>query len=116
MYSDDKLWVGSKRLAKLTGHQNDWTAVITIYNVSHGKRVKLYVLDSSGNYFRVIGNTDKGNTVLLNESGTPFMIDTETVVSFKKFFDYSRDINNVVLKKIKVSEPVQGKNEVEYYE
>lgn len=116
MYGEDKIWVGAKKLAKLEGRQNDWTTVITIYNESKGKHVRLYVLDAHDNYYRVLANTDKGNTLVMTASGhVPSLIPTEDVISFKKFFDFV-DSDKVVEKTISSFEPIHGKNSIMYSE
>ena len=116
MYSEDKVWVGAKKLAKLKGHQNDWTVVITIYNESKGKHVRLYVLDAHDNYYRVLANTDKGNTLVMTaNSHIPSFIPTDDVRSFKKFFDFV-DNDKVTEKTLSSYEPIHGKNSIMYYE
>ena len=111
-YQDDKTWVASKQLAKLSGYKNDWTVVITYYNLSKGRHVKMFVLDKEGNYFRVIVNTDSGNTVLLRD-GEITVASHDDVLTYRKFFEYNKE-ENTPLHKLELPEPIKGDNYIYY--
>ena len=112
-YQDDKVWVASKQLAKLSGNKNDWTVVITYYNLSKGKRVKMFLLDKEGNYFRVIANTDEDNTVLLRD-GKVKLIPHSEAKSYRKFFEMSEVDTPLV--KLPLAESIKGDNYIYYNE
>jgi len=111
-YQDDKTWVASKQLAKLSGYKNDWTVVITYYNLSKGRHVKMFVLDKEGNYFRVITNTDAGNTILLRD-GAVTLVPHEEASSYRKFFEYVKE-ESALLRKLVLPEPIKGDNYIYY--
>ena len=111
-YQDDKTWVASKQLAKLSGYKNDWTVVITYYNLSKGRHVKMFVLDKEGNYFRVITNTDAGNTILLRDEEVT-LVTHEEASSYRKFFEYVKE-ESTPLRKIVLPEPIKGDNYIYY--
>lgn len=114
MYGDDKLWLGAKRLAKLSGHKNDWTYTITYYNLSGGSKVRLYALDDNDNYYRVIANTDQGSTLLLSKTNLPIYLPTDDVVNYRKFFDFVEDAGEE--RELTTAEPIEGVYKVKIYE
>ena len=110
-YNDDKTWVASKQLAKLAGFKDDWLTVVTYYNVAKGQHVKMYALDKDDGYYRVIGNTERGHTLLL-AGGALVVADTVDVKTYRKFFEFSD--KKLRLKKLALPEPIKGDNYIYY--
>lgn len=88
IYEKDKTWVVSKKIASNSGSKDDWTEVMTYYNLFHGNHVKMLVVDKSQIPFNFIANRDDGKSVLLGKSGV-VLRDCEDVCTYKKFFYYS---------------------------
>lgn len=111
IYEKDKTWVVSKKIASNSGNKDDWTEVMTYYNLFNGSHIKLLVVDKNQIPFNFIANRDDGKSVLLGKSGI-ILRDSQDVYTYKKFFYYSE-------KEEKVADylsdfPIKGKDRVSY--
>jgi len=111
IYEKDKTWVVSKKIASNSGNKDDWTEVMTYYNLFNGSHIKLLVVDKNQIPFNFIANRDDGKSVLLGKSGI-ILRDSQDVYTYKKFFYYSE-------KEEKIADylsdfPIKGKDRVSY--
>lgn len=98
-------------MAKLSGNKDDWTIVITYYTLSRGRHVMMYVLDKNDNYYRVVSNTDAGNTLLVKD-GKIKLVDHEEAKTYRKFFEYVKEPQPLV--KLPLPESIKGDNYIYY--
>ena len=111
-YQDDDIWVASKKLAEISGNKNNWTSVMTYYNLGGGLHVKLAVLDKDNGDYRFIANTDTGYSLCLSRNGKKEYIPIDTVIEYKKIFEFIEEPGE--LTETGTEEPVNGFYKVRY--
>lgn len=97
-FSKDEKWLEAKKIAKASGFQDDWIAVIDCYVFLGGKFVQLYAI-TENDKFRVLGLSDSEQLLLLNREGQVVTGDYNEIFESRKHFFYN-DIPNEVEKEL----------------
>ena len=111
-YADDDIWIASKKLAELSGNKNDWTVVITNYNLYGVLHVKLEFVDKDNTPYRLLANTDHKKCVCLSRQGEITYLAREDVIAYRKFFEFIEETGDIT--ESKTEEPINGFCKIRY--
>lgn len=105
----------SKMYARNPDFPNDWVRAIDYYNSFGGKNVQLFISLEEGSNHRVLGISDTGNVLLLNQENEVESEDYTKVYESRKRFFYNEEIPNLVEAELPNGETFLDDSHISYY-
>lgn len=112
-FSQDKLWLEAKRVAKTSGFKDKWIEIIDYYNMNDGKYTQIMCV-IEGKRYRILYILDDNSILLLDRDGQLLAKDYEDVDTSRKIFYYQPEPDKVV-KELSDGMYISSQTEVIYY-